>query len=145
MIRVKIEMSDDLKRFVRDDFAERVSALIYSCAEVVKSKIAVYPGPVKHPVQWTSLKQKIWVLNNVQPLPYVRMTHPKSQRLGNSYKIRKVSKGYEVISEVTYAAYVQAEQYQQPMHKNTGWVTDRQAVERAEPEIHELFRTFALY
>ena len=101
-------------------------------AEEVKGEIARYPGPVKRPIQWASDKQRRWWFATRRKAglgPYVRNSDPWSQRLGPSWATAQRGETSAVVgTRVTYAPWVQSARLQQPMHANTGWVTDEQAV-----------------
>lgn len=97
----------------------------------LRSLIAQYPGPVKYPIRWKSAKQKRWYFANRRgALPYVRQTDPDSQRLGPSWAVSQDGLRVVVGTRVTYAPFVQDADRQQPFHHDTGWVTDREAVEK---------------
>lgn len=116
-------------------FEQAIKALTRGVAEVLKGHLAKAPGPVARPIQWASNKQRAWYMHNRKGMgPYRRNSDPWSQRLGPSWATENRGIDAVVGTRVTYAQWVQSEQYQQPMHRNTGWVTDQQAVEQAQQE-----------
>ena len=106
-------------------------------AEALKGFLAKAPGPVHKPIQWASRRQKVWYAAARKAAglgPYVRNSDPWSQRLGPSWATANRGIDAVVGTRVTYAPWVQSEAQQQPMHKATGWVTDKQAIEKAQQE-----------
>ena len=96
----------------------------------VKAAIAVYPGPVRYPIQWASEKQRRYFFAHRQgALPYVRSSDAESQRLGPSWAVELQPFGVIVGTRVTYAPFVQDAERQQPFHRNTGWKTDQKAAQ----------------
>ena len=101
-------------------------------AEEVRTEMARYPGPVAYPIRWASAKQRrvYFAKRRGIGLPYVRQSDPMSQRLGPSwFSARHGDVGAKAATRVSYAPYVQNYLKQQPMHKATGWRTDKQAAE----------------
>ena len=106
-------------------------------AEALKGYLAKYPGPVKKPIQWASPAQRTWYINARKAAglgPYRRNSDPWSQRLGPSWATANRGMDAVVGTRVTYAPWVQSDKQQQPMHKATGWVTDKQAIDKAREE-----------
>ena len=131
-LRVYIEGLDMVRREVsHDNFAKAVAAIRLGVANEVRAEIAAYPGEPKYPLSWKSKKQRRWFFMSVKAgfikVPYVRQLASTSQRLGPSWTV--ADEGRTVGTRVTYAPYVQSHKYQQPFHKDTGWTTDKQAVE----------------
>lgn len=133
--RVRI---DGLERAVRglspQQAARAIRGIQLGAAEEVRNAIAVYPEKSPdYPIRWASMRQKRWFWANVREgrieIPYRRQYSPGSQRLGPSWTV--ASEGSEVFvgTKVTYAPYVQDADHQQPFHADTGWRTDRQAVD----------------
>lgn len=111
---------------------ERTQAAALAIGEGIRANLARYPGPVKYPIRWASRKQRFYVLRVLRADlgPYVRNSDPQSQRLGPSWTVEPAGRYGAVIgTRVTYAPFVQSAERQQPFHRETGWVTDRQAVD----------------
>ena len=116
---------------------EVVPAATRAIAEALKGYLAKYPGPVHKPIKWASMRQRTWYINARREAglgPYVRNSDPWSQRLGPSWATANKGMDAVVGTRVTYARMVQSDKDQQPMHKATGWITDKQAIEKAAQE-----------
>ena len=110
-----------------------IKALTRGIAEEIRERIAVYPGPVQYPVQWVSERQRRWYFANREgDLPYTRQSDSWSERLGPSWTTENRGRDAVVGTKVKYAKYVQSWEDQQPMHADTGWVTDDDAIEGAQ-------------
>ena len=110
-----------------------IPAVTRAVAESLRSILATYPGPVAKPIQWTSPKQRAWYIGERRRQglgPYRRQSDPWSQRLGPSWATENRGQDAAVGTRVTYAPWVQSAALQQPMHRNTGWVTDAQAIQQ---------------
>ncbi|MCK9357632.1 MAG: hypothetical protein M0R22_10910 [Dehalococcoidia bacterium] len=118
-------------------------------AEQVLGTIAQYPGPVHHPIQWTSAKQRAAYFAKRRkaglPMGYTRGSDSWSQKLGPSastvhsatqigdWKLDQRGDLEAVVGTgVTYAPWVQSAAQQQPMHKASNWITDERAIARVE-------------
>lgn len=126
-----------LRKLSGPRFERAVRALTRGVAEVLKGKMNRYPGPVKRPIQWASARQRGWYIGARRKAglgPYKRNSDPWSQRLGPSWTTENRGQDAVVGTRVTYASWVQSEEKQQPMHRNTGWITDAQAVAQARRE-----------
>lgn len=116
-------------------YERAVKAITRGVAEVLKGKLAQYPGPVAKPIQWASRKQRAWYMAARKGMgPYRRNSDPWSQRIGPSWTTENRGLDAAVGTRVTYAPWVQSAEKQQPMHRNTGWITDRGAIQQAEQE-----------
>lgn len=132
---VKVEGLDGLIRKL-DEMARKQFwfRLRFAGAELLRNEIADYPPPPKYPIRWASEKQKRWFFAAAKrgeiEVPYRRQFSSTSQRLGPSWTATQ--EGDEVFAgtRVSYAPYVQSKERQQPFHRDTGWITDEQAVER---------------
>ena len=97
------------------------------------TRMATYPPPPKYPLRWASRQQKFYVTKVLRRNlgPYVRMYDPMSQDLLHSWTVDTKRLPHEVIvgTRVSYAPYVQSDAMQQPFHADTGWITDKRAVE----------------
>ena len=116
---------------------EVIPAATRAIAEALKGFLAKYPGPVHKPIQWASPAQRTWYINARRQAglgPYRRNSDPWSQRLGPSWATANRGMDAVVGTRVTYAPWVQSDKQQQPMHKATGWVTDKQAIDKAKEE-----------
>jgi len=104
----------------------------------LKERLMVYPGLPSYPIKWASQKQRAWYFAarrrdglNIQ---YTRLTDPWSQQLRQGWVVEaKPSIGGAIVgNRVPYGPWAQSDEFQQPMHKATGWKTDRQAVEEVD-------------
>jgi hypothetical protein len=110
-----------------------IKALTRGIAEDIRERIAVYPGPVQYPVEWVSEAQRRAYFAKRKGLgPYTRQSDSWSERLGPSWATENRGIDAVVGTTVSYARWVQSKEHQQPMHKNTGWVTDEDAIEGAQ-------------
>jgi len=106
--------------------------------EQFKERLMVYPGLPSHPIKWASAKQRAWYFasrrrDGLDP-HYTRTTDKWSQKLRHSWAVEaKPSIGGAVVgNRATYGPWVQSDEYQQPMHKDTGWKTDKMAVDEVQ-------------
>jgi len=99
-------------------------------AEELKAELDVTPPKVKYPIVWASDKQRRWwFATHKGKMPYSR--GQSGQLLNKSWTTEQRGEaGAAVGTRVTYAPWVQSGRQQQPMHANTGWVTDEQAVKK---------------
>jgi hypothetical protein len=114
---------------------EVIPAATRAIAEALKGYLAKYPGPVHKPIKWVSMRQRTAYIAQRRAAglgPYVRNSDPFSQRLGPSWATQNRGIDAVVGTRVTYAPWVQSDKQQQPMHAATGWVTDKQAIEKAQ-------------
>lgn len=120
-----------MRRLTPEQAKRAIVGIRLGVAQKVRAAIAVYPPPPKYPLRWASRKQRFWFKKAVEEgriqVPYVRQFAPTSQRLGPSWVVAE--DGRVVGTRVTYAPYVQSAERQQPFHADTGWKTDKQAVE----------------
>ncbi len=103
--------------------------------EEIRHWLSRYPPPPRYPLRWASAKQKFFVTRVLRKNmgPYVRRFDPMSQDLMHSWVVDTSRLPEEVVvgTRVTYAPYVQSAEKQQPFHKDTGWITDKEAIQRA--------------
>jgi len=103
-------------------------------ANEVQTQLVKYPTR-KGPVKWASEKQRRYYHAMRReaglPMKYTRRSDPMSQRLGQSWGTRPTEGGAILGSRATYSLWAQSAKYQQPMHAETGWTTDEEAVEWA--------------
>lgn len=121
----------------RESLAGLKRAVLLGAGEVLRGYLAVYPGPPAYPVPWSSEKQRRWFWANVREgkleVPYRRQQSPTSERLGPSWVVVIESDDQGAVqTSVSYARWVQGAAFQQPMHAQTGWITDAQAVAQAQ-------------
>ncbi len=134
MITIKITGLEEAIRRYGADIRPAIQSACMATGEEVRAKIAKYPGGPAHPIKWTSAKQRRYYMlmrrSKGLALRYSRQSDPMSQRLGPSWTVVKDGDlGAVVRTRATYAKWVQSEEKQQPMHKATGWKTDRQVVD----------------
>lgn len=134
MLELTITGLDELRRKFGEGFRKPLRALVHGVAEELRGAIAEYPGPVVYPVRWASDAQRRAYFAKRKGLgPYVRQFDPFSERLGPSWATEMRGDFEAVVgTRVSYAPWVQAAGHQQPMHADTGWKTDEQAVEEVE-------------
>jgi hypothetical protein len=130
MITIRIAGLDELLRLARTDFGPTLRAILLSVGKLVEGEMARAPGPVHKPIRWASEKQRRFVMAQVRRYgPWVRESHSLSQRMLASWTVRAESDTRVVVgNKATYGPWVQGADYQQPMHKATGWVTDEAAL-----------------
>lgn len=136
-LEISLNGADRLIRKLERFHPEVIPAATRAIAEALKGYLAKYPGPVAKPIKWASMRQMIWYTNARKAAglgPYRRNSDPWSQRLGPSWATANRGSDAVVGTRVTYAPWVQSDKQQQPMHKATGWVTDKQAIEKAQQE-----------
>lgn len=119
----------DLKPVLRD--------ITFAAGELVRSEIAVYPGPAHKPIIWASERQRrfYFAMRREAGLSpgYTRNSDAMSQRLGASWTIQHHGATDALLDNKTsYGPWVQNDLYQTAQHKATGWITDEQAVKRVE-------------
>lgn len=111
--------------------------ITFAVGELVRSEIAVYPGPAHRPVIWASDKSRRYYFAMRRraglPLAYTRNSDPMSQRLGPSWTVAHLGQTDAVVAnKAQYGPFVQAAQYQTAQHKATGWITDERAIQNVE-------------
>lgn len=137
MISIQVSGLSELRGRLGRKLDPYLRAATFAIGEQIRSRLARYPGPVVHPIQWASERQRRFYFAMRQrrglPLGYVRQFDPMSQRLGPSWTTARWGDiGAVVGTRVRYAPYVQSYEKQQPFHRATGWVTDRQAIEQVQ-------------
>ena len=105
----------------------------YKVGLEIENVMKRYPGPPSYPLKWASKKQRAWYFamrrSKGLPIEYTRTSDPMSQKLGQRWTTQQRRGGAVVGNPSTYAPYVQSSEYQTAMHADTGWVTDKQAVD----------------
>lgn len=112
-----------------------IKALTRGVAEDIRARMAKYPGKVKRPIEWASPAQRRAYFAKRRGMgPYVRQSDSWSERLGPSWATENRDLDAVVGNKATYAPWVQSKERQQPMHRNTGWITDEDAIRAAIDE-----------
>jgi hypothetical protein len=153
VIEVEVTLSADLIRTLTPaQYDKALEATVKAAAESLRGRIAKYPGPSHRPVIWQSAGERVayYAMRRKAglPLKYTRQSDPMSQRLGPGWTAKRTGAlEYTVGNKATYAAKVQAEAYQHPQHKATGWKTDTQAIAelRASGDIERIGRQQAAF
>lgn len=134
---INIEGIDGAVRLLERNFTPVMKTITLAVGELVRDEIATYPGPVVRPIEWASAKQRAYYFAKrreagLKP-EYTRISDPMSQRLKESWTTDHLGAHDAVVtSRATYAYWVQSAEGQQPFHKNTGWITDEEAVLNVE-------------
>ncbi len=132
-VTIRIIGLENVQRKLSVSLGPALHTSAMAIGELIRNVIAVYPGPVSHPIRWASEKQRRWYFamrreKGLSP-GYTRQFDAMSQRLGPSWTVAPHGAwGAVVGTRVSYAPYVQEAARQQPMHAATGWVTDVSAV-----------------
>ena len=133
-ITITVKGVDEVARKLGRGIGPALRAITWGVGELVRAAIAKHPGPTHHPIQWTSLRQKRFYRRmraaRGLPMQYTRGFDAMSQQLGKSWTVARRGDDVVVGTRVTYAQFVQSAAWQQRMHSNTGWVTDKEAAER---------------
>ena len=132
-----IEGLDELLRDLNVPLEPVLSDITFAAGELVRSEMAVYPGPAHKPVIWASLKQRryyFWLRRSRGlPLQYTRNSDPMSQRLGPGWTVSHLGQTDALASnKATYGPFVQDALRQTAQHKATGWITDARGVSNVE-------------
>lgn len=133
-LTLRLDGLDRVLRRLNVDLGASLRAITWAVGELIRDKLAQYPGPAVHPIAWTSDRQRRFYFamrreRGLSPA-YTRHYDPMSQRLGPGWTVARYgSLGAKVASHATYAPFVQGADSRQMFHRITGWVTDRQAVE----------------
>ena len=135
MISIKIVGLEEVARKVNVNLKPALRASTFAIGEEIRNNLTKYPPRRHDPVKWTSRKQRIYYFamrrKKGLPLGYTRGNDPMSQRLGASWATAHKGDTDAVVgTRVKYARWVQSDKDQQPMHKETGWITDKQAIEK---------------
>jgi len=138
-LNVEIDGLDDAIRKLRraggNELARQITAGLVAIGKQVENELRQYPPKPKYPLRWASRRQAFYVKHILRKNlgPYVRRYDPMSQNLQQSWTVEPLRPiGAVVGTRVTYAPYVQSEEKQQPFHADTGWITDREAVENVQ-------------
>jgi hypothetical protein len=137
MIEVEVKIPDSLQRKLDPERYNRaLGSATMALGEQLRGYLARYPGPAHKPVIWASAKQRrfYFAMRRERGLPprYSRQSDPMSQRLLVGWSVKRHGTTGAIVGTrgIKYARYVQSAQYQTAQHRATGWVTDRQAVDK---------------
>jgi hypothetical protein len=113
-------------------------------AAYVKRIMAEYPpspgGRPQFPNGFKTKKQQryfFWALKNgAIEVPYRRGVSPQSETLGRKWTIEGRHGGMTrvVSNNASYGPIVHSAELQAAYHETTGWITDEEAMEKAEPK-----------
>jgi len=141
-MEIRIEGLDKLLRDLNQPLDPVLKDITFAVGELARSEVAVNPGPSKGPVIWASEKSRryyFWLRRSRGlDIKYSRGSDSMSQRLQQSWTIAHIGQTDALVSnKASYGPYVQggdmsAAQHQQPQHKATGWITDKEASENVE-------------
>ena len=145
-IRVDLSGIDELIDTLGALEARRyMRAVMRQAGEEVKGDMATYPPRnTNYPLQWPSARSRraYFAIRRSRGLPnrYTRQSDAMSQRLGPSWTTAVAIDGMSatVGNKVTYARFVQTRELQSPMHKDTGWPTAEDVVDRRADDIADM-------
>ena len=104
-------------------------------AEELKNTLSTKPGRSHSPVLWDSERQrKAYFARRHKdglPIKYTRNSDPWSQKSSVSWAHKRIAGGALLGNPATYAPKVYSSEHQTAQHKATGWVTDKEAADRA--------------
>lgn len=105
----------------------------HAVAVAIQGVIKPYK-PQHKPVIWPSdqARKAYFAMRRKASLPmkYTRGSDPMSQRVQQSWTIRRRATSATLGNRATYAPYVASEEFQTEQHAATGFVTDAQAAEQ---------------
>jgi len=145
-IRIDLSGFAELQRTLGELQARRyMGAVLRQAAEEVKGDLAEYPPRnTNYPLTWPSSRSRAtyFAIRRAHGLPnrYTRQSDPMSQRLGPSWQTSVAIDGMSATigNRVTYAPLVQTREGQTQMHKDTGWVTAEDVVDRRADDIQNM-------
>ena len=121
------QLRDALNHLQGAGLAKVVERAAVKVGEQFKERLQHEPIPNRnYPLKWASKKQRAWFFasRKGKGLPYQR-GESGSQNVGKSWAIGTQRGGAIVGNRATYASYVQSDEYQTEMHRETGWPTDK--------------------
>ena len=135
MIKMHIDGFADLQRMMGEAGRPLLKRISLAVAVSVHGRLAKYPGKVVHPIQWKTARQRRFYFAMRRKaglaMQYTRRSDPQSQRMVDRWAYEPYGDvGAVVGTTATYSPYVQDSDKQQPFHRNSGWVTDKQATEQ---------------
>jgi len=136
-LSVTIEGLDELQAKVSRNITPDLQRLAVAIGEEIRKPLVANPGPAHSPVIWASPRQRAayFAIRRKAGLParYTRDVDPQSERLRLSWFVMpEGDTSAVVVNSASYAKYVQSAAQQQPQHRATGWVTDKDAVQKAK-------------
>lgn len=136
-IVIDIDGIEGAERLLSRSFTPVMQTITLAVGELVRDEIGTYPGPVSKPIEWASARQRAFYFAKRSEAGldpgYTRISDPMSQRLKESWTSDQIGAHDAVVaSRTTYAYWVQSAEGQQPFHRNTGWITDEEAVLNVE-------------
>lgn len=141
-VTIEIRGLDRLQRkFGELRGARWMKGVLVALGSDAKSNLAVAPGPVSHPIRWASERQRRWYFamrrERGLPIGYTRESDPMSERLLGGWNQAVSADGLTVTvgNRASYGRFVMDENYQQGMHKDTGWRTIQQVAKGIAPEL----------
>ena len=126
-----------LKQITGPGLAQVTQSSALQIGHELVSALQRYPPRPSYPLKWASKKQRAWyfAMRRAKGLPakYTRISDPMSQKTKQSWAVVKHGiTGALAGNRSTYSPKIQSEEHQTEMHRATGWVTDRDAVEQLE-------------
>lgn len=140
MITIKVHGMDAVMRVLDPNIARYIQGASIAVAKELERRLKVYPKLEKgRVVRWKSERQRRFyhAMRRARGLPakYTRQSDPMSERLKTKWQVSRLGAlGAKVENGASYGIYVQADEYQQPMHRDAGWTTDRQAADRVKAD-----------
>jgi hypothetical protein len=135
---VEVKGLDALLKKFGKPFKPYIQALTMGIGADIQKHMQKAPGPVAHPIEWESEAQRRWYFAMRREKgfegPYVRgAVNQGSQKMEQSWVTAKRGSMDAIVgTRATYAGYVQSDEKQQKMHRNTGWITDKVALARVK-------------
>jgi len=139
MVEIEVKIPEDLlKQLDPAKVDKTLRASTYAVGQLVQGELQKSTPPAHRPVIWSSAKARRYYFAMRRkaglPLRYTRQSDPMSQRVQRGWTVLHHGQTDAIVRNrgVSYARYVQAEQYQTAQHRATGWMTDVQAVKNVE-------------
>jgi hypothetical protein len=135
-LEVDIQPIEELSYFMTDFQSEVYRIAGYTADEVqpyLLDELYYYPPPAKHPIQWTSERQRKFVMAKLRRENNIPYSRTYSLRKGWRVGLAQVADGFafQVQNDAEYTQFVvgslakdtsRARAYQQQFHRKTGWV-----------------------
>jgi hypothetical protein len=123
-----------LKKLTSLEDMRRVKAAIALSADMLRGRLAEYPVRSSRPNMMLKLNDKMRrgffakLKSGEIEVPYRRGQSPGSEKLGQSWTVRKSNYGFKATigTGVSYARLVQDSAKQTSYHRGTGWITTKQ-------------------
>lgn len=146
---IRLEGAEELiKKLQSLEDMKRVKSAIHQAAVFLHGKLKEYPKASHRPNPMLKLNDKMrrgffyHLKKGDIEVPYRRGQSPGSEKLGQSWTVRRENMGFRAIigTNVSYAQLVQDSAKQTSYHRGTGWITTKQtallygdeAIERIE-------------